>query len=309
MAVAALILLRACGGKGCHDSGVNPTLSPDGKQLVFEYLPSGPPGCGDDQKWGLWLANVDGTDRRKLARRVPADASRPKWSPDGKRIAFYGAGPDDKSSVFVMAVNGRRLRRIAVADGGDYGLSWSPDGREIAYVDGEPLRSKNDTLRLVAVDGGRTETLGPVGAHVTGTLVGPTPTRVALPVNPAWSPDGRWIAVEANGGVDLIGVNDRRRKRLVSNGSYPAWSRDSRDILFVEDRTSPNSITARFRLVLIHPDGSGRRTFAGDAEIHRASADPLNVEWSRDGSLIAFWSCCPEIYTIRPDGTHLRRIT
>lgn len=61
-----------------------------------------------------------------------------------------------------------------------------------------------------------------------------------LPINPAWSPDGRFIAfsvkaddgVPKNDGIYIINVRDGAVQRLTNNGSYPVWLPDGQEIAF-----------------------------------------------------------------------------
>ena len=55
--------------------------------------------------------------------------SRPRWSPDGRRIAYLHAG-----ALWVMDAHGTGKRQVAASAGG--GASWSPDGRRLAFVAG-----------------------------------------------------------------------------------------------------------------------------------------------------------------------------
>src|ERR1039457_6964259 len=72
---------------------------------------------------------VDGSDRLQLAP-PPLMGSEPRWSPDGKKIAFGGRVPGKGWSVYVVAVDGGPPRRIV-----DNGVipSWSSDGNALAY--------------------------------------------------------------------------------------------------------------------------------------------------------------------------------
>lgn len=105
---------------------VTPELSPDGKQVAFAAL-------GD-----LWVANVvDGVPRRLT--HTPADEARPRWSPDGKRLAYVVADPWAERHVEVIEVaNPARVFDTGIATARsefEFQLAWSPDGQRLAFID------------------------------------------------------------------------------------------------------------------------------------------------------------------------------
>jgi TolB protein len=118
-----------------------PSWSPDGRRIAFSC--SHDPGIDV----GICVANADGTGVRKLTNRLPGGGhlydSAPKWSPDGRRIAFYqeydcdgcdSYGTDWGANLLVAVVNadGTRLRGLT-HDYVSADPSWSPLGTEIAY--------------------------------------------------------------------------------------------------------------------------------------------------------------------------------
>ena len=302
-----LMLRSTLSGNGCGFGGRQPDWSPDGERIVFQYFPSGPPGCASGSKAGIWVANADGSNLHRLASTVSGGESSPAWSPDGRRIAFY-APASERRSVFVVDADGSHLRRIIQAGkvgfGGDHGLAWSPDGRRLAYVIDMffDLKQQSDVLAVVGADGKGNKRLGPVGGRFFAAGYGSTPTRTAVDVRPAWAPNGRWIAVDAGQGtgegIDLIRVDGTGRRRLVADGAEPAWSPDGRSILFVHG----------YGLVLVDPSGGNRTPFKGNALLRRSEVSPSRPAWSPDGRRLVFWTCCPAVYTIGADGTHLQKI-
>jgi len=128
---------------------VTPELSPDGKQVAFAAL-------GD-----LWVANVvDGAPRRLT--RTPADEARPRWSPNGKRLAYVVADPWAERHVEVIEVaNPARVFDTGVATARsefDFQLAWSPDGQRLAFIDTErvgwtDLRSRQTGVVAQATGG------------------------------------------------------------------------------------------------------------------------------------------------------------
>jgi Tol biopolymer transport system component len=127
-----------------HQTGhaQTPSLSPDGRQLV--YL-SDTGGHGN-----LWIVNADGTGaaRQLTFERDPAvSIGVPVWSPNGNRIVFIYS-PHGKTGLWVVGSDGGAAREL-VARGS--AACWSPDGRWLYY---QPSRSGPSCLEKIPAGGG-----------------------------------------------------------------------------------------------------------------------------------------------------------
>jgi len=122
----------------------------------------------------------------------------------------------------------------------------------------------------------------------------------------AWSPDGRRIAFvravsEADHDIWVMSSAGRGKTRLVggrTDDTDPAWSPDGRRIAF----------TRNFGQVFVYTLATHR--------VHRVVGTAATPSWSPDGTRIAFSRFLQagsqgqgELFTIRPDGTGLRRVT
>jgi TolB protein len=96
----------------------SPDLSPDGRRIVFLSRPKAEP------LFQIHVMDIDGSNRRQLTH-YGGYLTYPRWSPDGRQIAFLGSR-EDRMKLFVMDADGGHLRQIST-DGDDvWMLAWRP---------------------------------------------------------------------------------------------------------------------------------------------------------------------------------------
>lgn len=149
------------------------------------------------------------------------------WSPDGRWIAFTSSrtGQGDLYLVDVQAVEKPPVRLTTDATASELFAAWSPDGKKLAYVG---HTQKGDNL------------------YVVDNVEHPVPKAVTAwertQTRPTWSPDGTMLAFYSNhnaierfdlyvtpvGGTPTLVAQD-----VVMNDDGPAWSPDSRHLIYV----------------------------------------------------------------------------
>ena len=101
----------------------------------------------------LWTAGLDGSDVRRLTAHAGVE-SGPRFSPDGKWIAFTGRY-DGNTDVFVVAAEGGVPKRLTWHPGPDTALGFTPDGKAVLF--GSPRQvytTRYQQLFTVPIDGG-----------------------------------------------------------------------------------------------------------------------------------------------------------
>lgn len=166
----------------------------------------------------IWIASREGGDARRLTT-FQGTTANPKFSPDGRMVAFsgqYGGNID----VYVVPTEGGEPRRLTWHPGGDLVQGWSNDGRRIIFASARVSPNGAPKFWTVSVDGD-------------------FPT--AMPMPRAWqgkySPDGKRFAYRMNNHVDEEWRNYRGGQNrpiwifdLASHEvETPPWE-DSRDI-------------------------------------------------------------------------------
>jgi Tol biopolymer transport system component len=113
-----------------------PSLSPDGKQVVYVVVEwDQGQGAKAKRQSTLWLAPADGS---KPPRGVPDHprARAPRWSPDGRSLAFLSPGKDKdgKKQIFIMPADGSSTTCVTDHSEGVSAFQWSPDGKALAFT-------------------------------------------------------------------------------------------------------------------------------------------------------------------------------
>lgn len=250
-------------------AGERPLWSPDGQSLVYSggngtlcFPPAQRCAFTD-----VWSVTADGTGERKVLE----GAVHPVWSPLGRRLAFrdfvVGEGGDVVSSLKVALRDGsdvHTLSRAEAIDGVRSLPAWSPNGKWIAF---NTFNMYEHYQRLFVIR--------PDGSHRRQLNYG---------TNPAWSPNGKLIAFERDDGIWVIGLTEKRARRISTYGDCPTWSPRGKWIAFLTNRHEVDA-----KLVIVRPDGRGRRVLATAANCYSFGwAEPSPPVWSRDGRSLYF---------------------
>ena len=107
-------------------SALDVDVSKDGQWVTYVSYPEGV----------LWRSRVDGSQRLQLSS-LPMQATLPRWSPDGKRIAFSASVPGEPDRIHVVAADGGRPAQLTARNHYETDPNWSPDQNSLMFG-GEP---------------------------------------------------------------------------------------------------------------------------------------------------------------------------
>ncbi len=223
----------------------------------------------------VFIMKVDGSEVRRVGEvRGFTRHGAPRWSHDGKRLAFdarESEAPDAAFKFFVVNVDGTGLKEM-----GESGMpDWSPDDKQIAYF----CRSKNLKWGtwVQNADGKGRNWLSPGFA-------------------PRWSPDGGQLAFVHDGDLMTIDLVEDTQRRLVDEhfeeiaGGFD-WSPDGKRVAFVGKRAGKRE------LYIANTQGTDK-----GAKARLAGAIDGCVAWSPDGKRLAIsWNGL--IHILDPDNT------
>jgi Tol biopolymer transport system component len=205
-----------------HGSGefVAPEPSPDHNLFAFGTF-----GTLED----IFVAKPNGTDFRQLTDDPYRDRL-PRWSPDGRRIAFY-SNRSGKYEIWTIRPDGGGLQQMTDSKVGDATeFAWSPDGSRVAYrVPGE------SKVFIGPTDGSTSQQ----SEQVLPDFGDPNATFVPT----SWSNDGRRLAghrepnTGLRGGVHLFSFASGEFERLTDSGIDPRWLSDNRRLAFWDKQT------------------------------------------------------------------------
>jgi dipeptidyl aminopeptidase/acylaminoacyl peptidase len=248
----------------------DPHFSPDGSTIAYTVTTV-------DQKQNqrrseIWSIASDGSRPPLALTRSPQSSSSPRWSPDGKSIAFLSARPaagdlaadPSRSQVWLLPLSGGEPQRLTSLVNGVSSFQWSPDGTRLVIVSrsgpSDEAKSPSDVRHYV---------------HANYKFN-----------DSGWFDDKRthlWVVEVAGGRATPLTAGD------AWNDSDPQWSPDGRKIAFVSDRSGKAFDESRNTDVWVIDALGGPLTKISDHD-----TDDSSPRWSPDGQTIAFLSAVPE---------------
>jgi dipeptidyl aminopeptidase/acylaminoacyl peptidase len=276
----------------------DPQLSPDGRQILFTI---------DKADWKqnrrvghIFRINADGTGQVQLTFGDRGESS-PRWSPDGKLIAFATRrDPDTANQIYLLNVEGgeaRRLTNHATAPGS---LTWAPDGRSIYFLaadDKTAEEKEKDRVRddvyafeennfkqrhLWTTDlDGKTKRITEGNWNVSGYELSADGTRIAMQRMP--SP---LLEFSDRTEVWVMDANGSNPRQLTTNKvpeGGAALSPDGSTVLFTSGATEQGDIYYNDKIFLVPAAGGAAKILLTDVPYEAGSA-----QWSKDGKSIYF---------------------
>lgn len=280
-------------------------ISPDGSRIA--YVLSVVDKEANDYRSHIWMVDSAGGRPRQFTSGPKKDTS-PRWSPDGKTLAFVSdrAG---KNQIFLIGVDGGEARQLTKARNGASSPVWSPDGESLAFI-----------ARTGPEDEGQTEDAGG-GAGAKGAAAGAGAKdedkkfRDPLVVTRLkYKADGRGLLDYRKSHIWVIGVDGGPARQLTSGDhgdTDPAWSPDGKFVAFSSNRTEDWDLNNLSDIWVVPVEGGEPR------KVTNTTGPCGNPVWSPDGATIAYvghqneyrGSTYTRLYTISVAGGEAHNLT
>jgi len=245
--------------------------------------------------------NADGSGRTQITNNVDINDFNPDLSTNGKQVVFtsnrdFGAG-SLFASLYVMNLDGSKLRRLTFDEAFDKHATWSPNGKQIAFTRQTPDFFGDPDLSIINSDGTELQSLA---------------SRAEIDQEPAWSPDGKEIAFSSNFGdpnglldIHIIhpdGTGERNFTNTPDRSEQrPAWSPNGKQLAYAVTTNLPDA-----NIFVRNADGTDERQLTTDPA---RESDPA---WSPDGKRIYYVKHVDgvrDIFVMNTDGSGQANLT
>lgn len=288
----------------------DPRVRPDGGAVA--YVRRSGDIMSDRMRPSIWLVDLASGEQRPVVTGAGGH-SMPRWSPDGRRLAYVSSGEGDRPQLYVRWMDTGAVARVAALPEAPGAIAWSPDGKLIAFTmftPGDPPRLGTvpakpeganwaEPLKVTDAFTYRTDSEGVLKPGYTHIFVvsseGGAPRQLTFgPTNDAgplsWTPDSARIVYSANRekGWERAAANTEVYRVAVTGGAVetltsrngpdgePVVSPDGRSIAYVgyDDRRASYQVA---ELYVMENGGAPRSLTRGlDREVS-------NPRWAPDG--------------------------
>src|SRR5712671_985000 len=248
-----------------------PELSPDGQWVAYAVRTRMLKEDKNEQR--LWMVSTRGGDAIPLTAEGVSSA-HPRWSPDGKFLAFLSARNGAKNQVWLLDRRGGEAQKLTEVAQGVNDFEWSPDSTRLVLILQDPKPEDAEAAKESDKD-----------------------KPAAKPKTPP-----PFVIDRLQFKQDTVGYLDHRRTHLylfdvaskkitqVTSGDFddnePAWSPDGRQLVFSSNRSTDPDRNYNTDIWVVAADNTDK-----GAHLTQVTTNPgpdRSPAWSPDGKWIAF---------------------
>jgi len=256
----------------------DPQCSPDGKWVAYVV---GTTDTKDDKHDSdVWMVSYDGKTNLRVTSSTEAETS-PRWSPDGRYLAFQSSRPGKArgNQVWLMDRRGGEAQQLTDIKGRLQGYEWSPDSKRLALVVGDPDPDADPNE--------------PNGAPAAPAPAAPgRGGRAPKPIvidRYKFKQDGQgYLLSNRHSYVYLYDIESKKFERLTTQKQYdeaaPMWSPDGSRIAFMSNHAAEPDREPGSQLYIADakPGSTEKQITPLDMPLGRG-----RPEWSEDGKFLA----------------------
>ena len=204
------------------------------------------------------------------------DSSYPKWSPDGKQIAFVSSREGNRD-IYVMDADGHSQRRLTNDPGYDSQINWSPDGEKIVFVSD---RDGNSEIYTLTLSSGEIKRLTFIDRYKG---------------DPVWSSNGKKIAfvsqVPEHGFMLFVMDSDGKNITQLPYSKYgeiyrPAWCPDDSCLVYEHEVYSKYS---KYQRLFVYDFETGKERRLVSSPATGSNTHEWYASFTKDGKYLLFW--------------------
>jgi dipeptidyl aminopeptidase/acylaminoacyl peptidase len=240
----------------------DPQLSPDGQWVAYTVKTALLKENKNEER--IWRVPVGGGESVPMSAEE-VSSSHPRWSLDGKYLAFLSARNEGKTQVWLLNRLGGEAQRLTDTPQNVDDFAWSPDGRRLVLVLRDPSPEELEAAKDKDEKAGAEKEKKP---------------KTQKP----------WVIDRLQFKGDEVGYLDRRPTQITSgdyDDSEPAWSPDGKLLAFSSNRSTPDpDRTYNFDIWVVSADNTDK-----GAHLTQVTTNPgedRSPAWSPDGKWIAY---------------------
>ena len=259
-----------------------PAVSPDGAWVAYQVK-----SLDRDQDKTLthiWMTSWDGARTLQLTSTPKESESQPKWSPDGRYLAFISGRGDENETdqLWLLDRAGGEARKLTEGKLSVENYAWSPDGKRLALIlkDGEPEEKSEDGT-------------GKAEAAAAKPKADPKRPKPIVIDRYYFKQDIEGYLGARRSRLYVLDLATNKAERVTDAGDYdevlPSWSPDGRQIAFVSKRHAEADRDYNWDVFVVDakPGSEPRAVSAFEGPDNDPDWESAPA-WSPDGKLIAY---------------------
>jgi len=252
----------------------DPQISPDGNWVA--YTLSTVDAAADKGDTDIWMASWDGARQVRMTSS-PDGENAPRWSPDGRFLAFLSgrSGKAKGTQVWLLDRTGGEAQQFTDVKGRLSSYDWSPDGKRLLLVMADRDANEQDDERPAVGSGG-------------ASARAPKPIVID---RYKFKQDVQGYLTQKPARLYLFDVASKKTEALTAEGfevASPTWSPDGQSVAFLGKQGKDAERYNTWNVYVVEARAGAQPRLVTSYDGVHGSASRARPEWSPDGSRLVF---------------------